>query len=88
LRLCGLIAYIDMVQQRIILLSSCMIKRLFCLWGESCAYRLTKQNDLSAVNYHDLMMDNIDNKVTYKHLKTLKEIENIKFELLDLTTKR
>ena len=24
------------------------------------AYRLAKQNDLSAVDYHDLMMDNID----------------------------
>jgi hypothetical protein len=24
------------------------------------AYRLAKQNDLSAVVYHDLMMDNID----------------------------
>ena len=24
------------------------------------AYRLAKQNDLSAIDYHDLMMDNID----------------------------
>ena len=24
------------------------------------AYRLAKQNDLSAVMYHDLMMDNVD----------------------------
>ena len=33
------------------------------------AYRLAKQNDLSAVDYHDLMMDNID-EVTDKRLKS------------------
>jgi hypothetical protein len=38
------------------------------------AYRLAKQNDLSAVVYHDLMMDNID-EVTDVRLKALKEIE-------------
>ena len=38
------------------------------------AYRLAKQNDLSAVDYPDLMMDNID-EVTNKRLKALKEIE-------------
>jgi hypothetical protein len=37
-------------------------------------YRLAKQNDLSAVVYHDLMMDNID-EVTHVRLKALKEIE-------------
>jgi transposase InsO family protein len=40
------------------------------------AYRLAKQNDLSAV-YHDLMMDNID-EVTDVRLKALKEIEKDK----------
>ena len=43
-------------------------------------YRLTKQNDLSAVDYHDLMMDNID-EVTDKHLKALKEIEKDKLRV-------
>ena len=38
------------------------------------AYRLAKQNDLSAVDYHDLMMDNID-EVTDNRLRALKEIE-------------
>jgi hypothetical protein len=38
------------------------------------AYRLAKQNNLSVVDYHDSMMDNID-EVTNKRLKTLKEIE-------------
>ena len=38
------------------------------------AYRLAKQNDLSAVDYHDMMMDNID-EITDKRLKALKEIE-------------
>jgi hypothetical protein len=41
------------------------------------AYRLAKQNDLSVVVYHDLMMDNI-NEVTDVRLKTLKEIEKDK----------
>jgi transposase InsO family protein len=38
------------------------------------AYRLAKQNDLFAVMYHDLMMDNID-VVTDVRLKALKKIE-------------
>jgi hypothetical protein len=41
------------------------------------AYRLAKQNDLSAVVYHDLMMDNIDD-VTDVRLKVLKKIEKDK----------
>ena len=41
------------------------------------AYRLAKQNDLSAVVYHDLMIDNID-EVTDVRLKALKEIEKDK----------
>ena len=41
------------------------------------AYRLAKQNDLSVVIYHDLMMDNID-EVTHVRLKALKEIEKDK----------
>ena len=34
-------------------------------------YRLAKQNDLLAVDYHDLMMDNID-EVSDKRLQVLK----------------
>jgi hypothetical protein len=41
------------------------------------AYRLAKQNDLSAIMYHDLIMDNID-EVTDIRLKALKEIEKDK----------
>jgi hypothetical protein len=41
------------------------------------AYRFAKQNDLSAIVYHDLMMDNID-EVTDVRLKALKEIEKDK----------
>jgi hypothetical protein len=41
------------------------------------AYMLAKQNDLSAVVYHNLMMDNID-EVTDVRLKALKEIEKDK----------
>ena len=44
------------------------------------AYRLAKQNDLSAVVYHDLMMDNID-EVTNVILKALKEIEKDKAQV-------
>ena len=41
------------------------------------AYRFAKQNDLSTVDYHDMVMDNID-EVTDKRLRTLKEIEKDK----------
>jgi hypothetical protein len=41
------------------------------------AYRLAKQNELSTVDYHDSMMDNID-EVTDKKLQALKEIEKDK----------
>ena len=51
------------------------------------AYRLAKQNDLSAVDYLDLMMDNID-EVTDKRLKALKEIEKDKLRWPELTTIR
>ena len=44
------------------------------------AYRLAKQNDLSAVDYHDLMMDDID-KVSDKRLQALKKIEKDKFRV-------
>ena len=51
------------------------------------AYRLAKQNHLSAVDYHDLMMDNID-EVTDKRLKALKEIEKDKLRVARAYKKR
>ena len=39
--------------------------------------RLDKQNDLSAIDYHDSMINNID-EVTNKRLKALKETEKDK----------
>jgi hypothetical protein len=44
------------------------------------AYRLAKQNDLTTVDYHDLMMDNID-EVSDMRLQALKEIEQNKFRV-------
>ena len=44
------------------------------------AYRLAKQNDLSAVDYYNLMMDNID-EVTDKRMRALKEIEKYKLRV-------
>ena len=44
------------------------------------AYMLPKQNDLSAVDYYDLMMDNID-EVSDKRMQTLKEIEKDKLRV-------
>jgi len=41
---------------------------------------LAKQNDLSADDYYDLMMDNID-KVSEKRLQALKEIEKDKLRV-------
>jgi hypothetical protein len=40
-------------------------------------YKLARQNDLSTIMYHDLMIDNID-EMTDIRLKTLKEIEKDK----------
>ena len=44
------------------------------------AYRLAKQNDISTVDYYDLMMDNID-EVSDKRIQALKEIEKDKFRV-------
>jgi hypothetical protein len=44
------------------------------------AYSLAKQNKLSTVDYHDSMMDNID-EVTDKRLQDLKEIEKDKIRV-------
>ena len=44
------------------------------------AYRLAKQNDISVVDYYDLMMDNID-EVSDKRLQALKEIEKDKLRV-------
>ena len=41
------------------------------------AYRLAKQNNLSAIDYHDLMMYNID-EFTDKRIEALKEIKQDK----------
>ena len=51
------------------------------------AYRLAKQNDLSAVVYHDLMMDNID-KVADVRLKALKKIEKDKVRVAKAYNKK
>ena len=44
------------------------------------ACRLAKQNDLSVVDYYDLMMDNID-EVSDKRMQALKEIEKDKLRV-------
>ena len=51
------------------------------------AYRLAKQNDLFTVDYHDLMMDNID-EVTNKRLKALNEIEKHKLRVAKVYNKK
>ena len=43
-------------------------------------YRLAKQNDLSVVDYYDLIMDNID-EVSDKRMQALKEIEKDKLRV-------
>jgi hypothetical protein len=69
LKLCGLIVSLDMVLLKLLLLSLCMVKRH--------AYSLARQNDLSAIDYHGLMMDNMDED-TDKWLEALKAIEKDK----------
>ena len=44
------------------------------------AYKLAKQNDLAAVDYYDLTMDNID-ELSDKRLQALKEIEKNKLRV-------
>ena len=44
------------------------------------AYRLARQNDITAVDYYDLMMDNID-EASDKRLQVLKEIEKDKLRV-------
>ena len=44
------------------------------------AYRLAKQNDISVVDYYDLMMDNID-EVSDRRMQALKEIEKDKLRI-------
>ena len=50
-------------------------------------YRLAKQNDLSAVDYYDLMMDNID-EVSDRRMQALKEIEKDKLRIARAYNKR
>jgi hypothetical protein len=51
------------------------------------AYRLAKQNDLSVVIYHDLMMDNV-NEVVDKILLALKEMEKDKAHVTKAITRK
>jgi hypothetical protein len=51
------------------------------------AIRFTRQNDLSIDDYHDLMMDNI-NEVTDKMLMALKEIEKDKIMVAKANNKK
>ena len=83
----GLIVYLGMVLLKLLFLSLFMVKRPFYPVEVNLeAYRLAKQNDISAVDYHDLMMDNID-EVSDKRLQALKEIEKDKFGWLELIIK-
>jgi hypothetical protein len=50
-------------------------------------YRLAKQNDLDAVVYHNLMMDNID-EITDKRVRALKEIEKDKARVVRAFNKK
>ena len=43
-------------------------------------YRLARQNDISTVDYHDLMIDNID-EATNKRLMALRETEKDKLRV-------
>lgn len=51
------------------------------------ALRLARQNDLSAVDYHDLMMDRID-EVTDERIKALREIEKDKLRVAKAYNKK
>jgi hypothetical protein len=50
-------------------------------------YRVARQNDLTVGEYHDLMMDNI-NEVTYTRMMALKEIEKDKLAVAKAYNKK
>jgi hypothetical protein len=74
LKLYGHISSQGMVLQKLLLLSWYGQEVVLPVEVNLDAYRLAKQNHLSAVMYHDLMMDNI-NEATDVRLKALKKIE-------------
>ena len=76
----GLIAYLGMVLLKLLPLSLFMVKMPFYPLVNLDAYRLAKQNDISVIDYHNLMMDNID-EVSDKRLQALKEIEKDKLQV-------
>ena len=77
----GLITYLDIVLLKLLLFELVYSQEaVLPVEVNLGAYRLAKQNDLSAVDYYDLMMDNID-EVTDKRLKALKEIEKDKLRV-------
>jgi hypothetical protein len=51
------------------------------------AYWMAKQNNLDAIVFHNLMMDNIG-EVTDKRMRALKEIEKYKAREVRLTTRK
>ena len=78
LRLCGLIASLDMVLLKLLLFDLVYVQEAMLLIVVNLdAYRLARQNDLSAIMYHDMMMNSVD-KVTDKRVQALKEIEKDK----------
>ena len=51
------------------------------------AYRVARQNDLTVGEYHDLMMDNVD-EVTDARLAAIKEIEKDKIAVTKAYNKK
>jgi len=51
------------------------------------AYRVARQNDLTVGDYHDLMMDNVD-EVTDARLAAIKEIEKDKIAVTKAYNKK
>ena len=77
-----------MVLLRSLLLSLYIVKRPFLPVEINLdAYRLAKQNDLSVVDYYDLMMDNID-EVSDKRLQALKKIMKDKLRVARVYNKK
>ena len=83
----GLIAYPDMVLLKLLLLSLFGQEAVLPVEVNLDAYTLAKQNDISAVDYYNLMMDNID-EVSDKRLQALKEIEKDKLRVARAYNKR
>ena len=84
----GLITYLDIVLLKLLLFELVHGQKVVLPVEVNLdAYRLAKQNNISAVDHNNLMMDNID-EVTNKRLRALRKLRRTSFRWPEPITKR